>query len=272
MKRLLYILLVGLSVAMLAGCGSSGSGGNTPAKDKPVAPKQTAATPQPTAVPSGVPVLMYHKIGDEKNNDAVISEELFAAQMDFLKKNGYNPITMDELYAYMTEKKPLPLKPLVITFDDGYRDTYEIAMPILKKHGFRSMMFIPASDVGKNINWNELREMKAAGMDIGSHSYTHTDLEGMSKQKQTEEITKAKETFDRELKQDTKWFCYPYGGYDNTTRAIMKEKGITMSVTMNPGWAKYGDDPLVIKRIWVGNKVTLKYFEERISKADYTSL
>ncbi len=224
---------------------------------------------QQLAVPKGVPILMYHKIGTEPNNDAVISQERFAEQMAYLRQHQYTPVTLDELYAYLTEKKPLPIKPVVLTFDDGYRDTYEIAMPLLKKYGFRSMMFIPAGDVGKNISWAELKEMKAAGMEIGSHSYSHTDLDELSRQEQAAEISRAKQMFDKELNQNTRWFCYPNGSFNKTTKELLAANGITMAVTINPGWVTAGDDVLTLKRVWVGNPVTLDNFAERLSRADY---
>lgn len=271
-KRTLYIVLLILLTSVFAACGSPVK----PAEPTQVVPKgqpavQSSAT-KPMAIPNGVPVLMYHKIGDELNNDAVISKERFAEQMAFLHQGKYNPLTLDELYGYLTEKKPLPLKPVVITFDDGYRDTYEVALPILKQYGFRSTMFIPASEVGQNLTWQELREMKAAGMDIGSHSYTHRELAGRSREAQQQEIVKAKELLDRELNQNTRWFCYPYGTLDQTTKELLKANGVTVAVTINSGWVKAGDDPLTLQRVWLGNSVTLKHFEERLTTANYSIL
>lgn len=234
-----------------------------------VSQAQTSSPAQAMAVPPGVPILMYHKIGSEVNNDAVISQAKFAEQMAYLHQNGYNSVTLDELHGYLTEKKPLPLKPVVLTFDDGYRDTYEIAMPLLKKYGFRSIMFIPAGDVGKNISWAELREMKAAGMAIGSHSFSHKDLDQLTREDQAAQIKKAKDLFDRELNQNTRWFCYPNGGFDETTKKLLIEQGITVAVTINPGWVKAGDDLLTLKRVWVGNGVTIENFAERLTRPDY---
>ncbi len=275
-----FVLLLVITLFVVTACGlpAQQTGPNPampsqPASSKPEPTTKTqVSVNQSLAVPHGVPVLMYHSIGDEPNNDAVISKERFAEQMAFLHSKQYNTLTLDELYGYITAKKPLPSKPVVITFDDGYRDTYEAALPILKQYGFRSTMFIPVGDVGKYLTWQQLREMKAAGMDIGSHSYTHRELAGLSREVQATEITKAKELLDRELNQDTRWFCYPYGTFNQTTKELLKANGITIAVTINPGWTKAGDDPLTLQRVWLGNGVTLKHFEERLTSENYSIL
>ena len=275
MKKIMTIaigtMLLFLSV-VTAACGTQAQKAPPQASKIEAVAQQQVPDKQIMAVPHGVPVLMYHKIGDEAHNDAVISKERFAEQMAFLYNQQYNPVTLDQLHDYIVEKKPLPLRPVVITFDDGYRDTYEIAMPILKQYGFRSTLFLPAGEVGKNISWDELRQMKAAGMDIGSHSLTHTELAGLSRDVQAREIGLAKEIFDRELQQNTRWFCYPYGVFDNTTKNLLKANGITVAVTIQPGWAKAGDDVLTLRRVWMGNQVTLKHFAERITREDYPIL
>lgn len=278
MKKYTCFCFALLAAVLILGTGCTKGAVSTPpsvadkGKTETVSQGQPPAPTQAMAVPIGVPILMYHKIGSEVKNDAVISPARFTEQMAYLHQNGYNPVTLDELYGYLTEKKPLPLKPVVLTFDDGYRDTYEIAMPLLKKYGFRSMMFIPAGDVGKNISWAELREMKAAGMAIGSHSFSHRDLDQLSRQEQGAEIKKAKDLFDRELNQNTVWFCYPNGSFDETTKKLLTEQGITIAVTINPGWVKAGDDVLTLKRVWVGNGVTLENFAERLTRPDYRSV
>ena len=271
--RLVLFLFV-IVVFFLAGCGSISKQpvASEVSKGQPPIAAKAKAPAASLTVPRGVPVLMYHSIGDERDNDAVISKERFIEQMEFLYKNHYNPLTLDELEGYISQGKPLPEKPVVLTFDDGYRDTFDVAMPILKQYGFPSMVFIPAGEVGTNLTWEQLREMKAAGMQVGSHSYFHRELAKLSPTEQAEEIAKSKEVLDRNLQQDTRWFCYPYGSYDDVTLKLLREKGLTIAVTTNAGWAKTGDNPLVLNRVWIGNSVDLKHFEERLTKEDYSML
>lgn len=220
-------------------------------------------------VPSGVPVLMYHSIGEEENNDAVISRGRFVAQMAYLEQNNYHPISLDDLYGYLIEKKALPTRPVVITFDDGYRDTYEVALPVLRQYGFKSVVFIPAGEVGIRLSWKELQDMKVAGMEIASHSLTHRSLSDLSIEEQMTEIRKSKALLDRYLNQETKYFCYPNGSYTQKTLELLRDNGFVLAVTIDPGWVKSGDDPLTLRRIWMGNTVELRHLEERLTRENY---
>lgn len=271
-KMITYIIFLCLAAMALLFAGCAGPSAQPPAAQAPAAPTALNAPAEPKAVPVSVPILMYHSISEEKNNDAVIAKELFAEQMAFLSREKFNPITLDELYAYVTEGKPLPAKPVVLTFDDGYRDTYEIVYPILKRYGFASTLFIPATFIGERLTLAELKEMKASGMAIMSHSLTHRELAPMTAQEQAEEIIKSKQQLDSLLAQDTRYFCYPNGSYNADTLRLLREQGFKLAVTIEPGWVKPGDERLTLKRVWIGNSVTLPYFKERVTRSDYTIL
>lgn len=269
---LIIAIVAGLAAilwfTLLPAPGGKSAGPAAAPKAAPSAPQQVRTGPPP----AGVPVLMYHKIGDETGNDAVISPARFAEQMEYLHRNGYQTLSLSELEAYLGGRLELSAKPVVITFDDGYRDTYEIALPVLKKYGFKSAIFILAGDADRHLNWDELKAMKAAGMDIGIHGYTHRDLGSMSAAQQAEEITRAKRIVDRGLGQDSRFYCYPNGSYNDTTQRLMKENGFILAVTIDPGWAKLGDNPLTLKRVWMGNSVDLRNFEARLTRENYPIL
>ena len=220
----------------------------------------------------GIPVLMYHSVAEEANNDAVISVARFKEHMLYLKQNEYHPVSLDQLYDYLMGTSGLPAKPVVLTFDDGYRDTYEVVMPILKQYGFKSVLFIPAGDTGQRLTWQEIREMKAAGMEIASHSFHHRDLAGLSRSEQVAEVVKSKEMLDRMLEQNTRYFCYPNSSYDAETLRALRENGFVMAVTTNPGWAKPGDHMLELQRVWVGNGIDNSRLQERLSQEKYSIL
>ena len=269
-KLLLGALIIGLIAVAMVVLQSAPPSGKAPAAS-PASRQENK--PVVKSLPSaGIPVLMYHSIGEEKNNDAVIAKERFAEQMAFLSSHNFTPISLDDLYAYLNGTGDLPAKPVMLTFDDGYRDTYEVALPILKQYGFKSVLFIPATVAGTRLSWQELREMKAAGMEIGSHSLTHRDLGDMSPAEQAVEITKSKELLDSFLSQNTRYFCYPNGSYNQETLRLLKLHGFLLSVTIDPGWVKTGDEPLTLKRVWMGNTVDLAHFEERLSRSDYSVL
>lgn len=267
MKRIPLVTLLVVALAMvLAGCGLLSQ------KTEPASP--TAPVKEVKMVhPSGIPVLMYHKIGDDKDNDAVIREDLFREQMKFLKDNGYNPLTMDQLYDYVVNGAAVPEKPVVLTFDDGYADTYSIVYPIMKEYGFAATVFINPGDVGTRLTWDQIREMHKNGITISNHGFQHIEMGQLSEAKQIENITKAQEVLAKEVGiKDNPWFCYPYGDKNEFTDAATKKAGIKMSMAMKSGWAHTGDNPYNILRVWVGNAVDIKHFEERISTEHFTDL
>ena len=267
MKRIPLVTLLVVALAMvLAGCGLLSQ------KTEP--PSSTAPVKEVKMVhPSGIPVLMYHKIGDDKDNDAVIREDLFREQMKFLKDNGYNPLTMDQLYDYVVNGAAVPEKPVVLTFDDGYADTYSIVYPIMKEYGFAATVFINPGDVGTRLTWDQIREMHKNGITISNHGFQHIEMGQLSEAKQIENITKAQEALAKEVGiKDNPWFCYPYGDKNEFTDAATKKAGIKMSMAMKSGWAHTGDNPYYILRVWVGNAVDIKHFEERISTEHFTDL
>ena len=267
MKRIPLVTLLVLVLAMVvAGCGLLSQ------KTEP-----TSSVPPAKEVkmvhPTGIPVLMYHKVGDDKDNDAVIREDLFREQMKFLKDNGYNPLTMDQLYDYVVNGAAVPEKPVVLTFDDGYADTYSIVYPIMKEYGFPATVFINPGDVGTRLTWDQVREMHKNGITISNHGFQHIEMGQLSETKQIENITKAQEALAKEVGiKDNPWFCYPYGDKNEFTDSASKKAGIKMGMAMKSGWAHTGDNPYNILRVWVGNAVDIKHFEERISTEHFTDL
>ena len=267
MKRIPLVTLLVLVLAMVvAGCGVLSQ------KKEP-----TSSVPPVKEVkmvhPSGIPVLMYHKVGDDKDNDAVIREDLFREQMKFLKDNGYNPLTMEQLYEYVINGAAVPEKPVVLTFDDGYADTYSIVYPIMKEYGFPATVFINPGDIGTRLTWDQVREMHRNGITISNHGFQHIEMGQLSEAKQIENITKAQEALAKEVGiKDNPWFCYPYGDKNEFTDSASKKAGIKMGMAMKSGWAHTGDNPYNILRVWVGNAVDIKHFEERISTEHFTDL
>ena len=132
-----------------------------------------------------ITILNYHKV-DNMNIALSVLPEDFDRQMAYLKENGYNTINTDQLYDYMVNGAELPENPIMITFDDGYEDNYQNAYPILKKYGFTGTIFIITDFVSNQPNyltWEQIKEMKANGMDFQSHTASHksmTELTGSS--------------------------------------------------------------------------------------------
>lgn len=260
--------IIGLGMLLLTmGCGQTG---NTAEQAAVPTPKPAVETVQKEVPPKGIPVLMYHMIGEIPDNPAVLSEQHFRQQLELLKKEGFHPISLTELYDYMKNNAAVPTKPVVLTFDDGYPDTYSIVMPLMKEYGFKATVFIPADEVGKRLTWDQIREMKANGLDIYSHSYHHRPLTDWGNAKQQyEEIEKGQSALKKELHLDNDMYCYPYGVYDDDSFKALQQAGIKIAVTMDPGWAHYGDNTLAVQRIWIGNPVDIDNFRQRITTEHY---
>lgn len=260
------LALIAACVMFLGGCGTD----NTSPKEAVTVTEQVEM-----AVPDkGIPVLMYHMIGvdpDDPHNQACLREEHFRAQMKFLKDNDFHPITMDQLYEYMVHHKPVPVRPVVLTFDDGYADTYSIVMPVMKEYGFACTVFIPTydADKGTRLTWQQIKEMHDAGIQIASHSYHHERVNEQGPDTLAKEIAKSQEELKAQLGIDNAYFCYPYGGNSPAAAKALQAAGIKLAFTMNPGWAKYGDDPYAVKRIWIGNEVDIDNFRQRITTEQY---
>lgn len=279
--------LLALSAFALTGCG--GQGGEKAASSQPAT--ASAQAPDPNlkpgvavvhraadvkySVPEGVSVLMYHMIGDEQGNAAIMTEANLRIQMNYLRDHGYHPITMQELYDYVTKGAPLPEKPVCITFDDGYLDSYTIVYPLMKEYGFPWTLFLITDDVGKPYNrmtWDQLKEMaNSHAVTIASHTLSHPKLHNLATRAEKEkEIVEANKALKYQLGIDNVWLAYPYGDYDDEVIDICKKAGIKMAVTTDAGRVHVGSFPYDLKRAYIGNDISIARFSERLNKDNYT--
>ena len=279
--------LLALSAFALTGCG--GQGGEKAASSQPAAASAQAADQNlkpgvavvhraadvKYSVPEGVSVLMYHMIGDEQGNAAIMTEANLRIQMNYLRDHGYHPITMQELYDYVTKGAPLPEKPVCITFDDGYLDSYTIVYPLMKEYGFPWTLFLITDDVGKPYNrmtWDQLKEMaNSHAVTIASHTLSHPKLHNLATRAEKEkEIVEANKALKYQLGIDNVWLAYPYGDYDDEVIDICKKAGIKMAVTTDAGRVHVGSFPYDLKRAYIGNDISIARFSERLNKDNYT--
>lgn len=278
------VMLLASSAFVLSGCApgqaksAASSSVSAAAADSQMKPGVAYVKRDPSvpySVPEGVSVLMYHMIGDIQNNAAVMTEANLRLQMNYLRDHGYNPITMQELYDYITKGAPLPEKPVCITFDDGYLDSYTIVYPLMKEYGFPWTLFLITDDVGKPYNrmtWDQLKEMADSHtVTIANHTLSHPKLHNLATAKEKEkEIVEANEALKYHLGIDNAWLAYPYGDYDDQVVEICKKAGIKMAVTTDSGRVHVGSYPYELKRVYVGNDISLARFSERLNKDNYT--
>lgn len=278
------VMLLSSSAFVLSGCApgqaksAASSSVSAAAADSQMKPGVAYVKRDPSvpySVPEGVSVLMYHMIGDIQNNAAVMTEANLRLQMNYIRDHGYHPITMQELYDYITKGAPLPEKPVCITFDDGYLDSYTIVYPLMKEYGFPWTLFLITDDVGKPYNrmtWDQLKEMADSHtVTIANHTLSHPKLHNLATAKEKEkEIVEANEALKYHLGIDNAWLAYPYGDYDDQVVEICKKAGIKMAVTTDSGRVHVGSYPYELKRVYVGNDISLARFSERLNKDNYT--
>jgi peptidoglycan/xylan/chitin deacetylase (PgdA/CDA1 family)/disulfide bond formation protein DsbB len=229
----------------------------------------------------GVPILMYHHIADVYpttnvlDRSLTVTPPLFTEQLDYLKKMGYHTITLNQLMDALYYGGPLPQKPIILTFDDGYDDAYNYAYPILKAHGYSGMFYIITGKVGwrGQASWTQLKQMLANGMQMGSHTIHHVDmgdtyLESPALAQQEAQI--AQITLQNNLGIPIQHFCYPNGGpFKGTNRLLQQEvvallaKNGYVSATTDPGPTGYLQSslaPLALLRIRVDGRETFPVF------------
>ena len=169
-----------------------------------------------------VPILVYHSVrpafkGENAPQTAYDVEPVaFDAQMLFLVQNGYTSVSMDAVADAFSKGTPLPAKPVVITFDDGWENQYRYALPILRKYGLTATFYVITERIGHTnlMTWDQLREIAADGMAIGSHSVSHRDLKRLNDaNEEWREISESRKVLVARLNTPVTSFAYPGGTY-----------------------------------------------------------
>lgn len=238
---------------------------------------ETTLGPTPTpAIPerAQVPILMYHHVSDVPSDadllrrDLTVTPENFRAQLQYLADAGYHPITLTDLYLYLTQGYPLPDKPVVLTFDDGYRDAYEIVFPILLDYGFPGTFFVLATPMGQEsvdyITWAQAEEMSDAGMAIEGHGRDHVDLRGRSNDFLVYQILGIQEAINYHTGRLPRFFAYPSGQYDANVVAVLKSAGYWGAVTTDWGEEHTLESMFAMPRLRIRGGDTLESFVDKL--------
>ncbi len=222
-----------------------------------------------------IPVLMYHSLSSEAGyrfRPFTLPPEMFNDHLQYLHENRYNPITVAQLSGMLFGgQTPLPERPVVITFDDGFLDFYEFAMPALKKYSFSATVFIVTSLVDgcsiwlrpegeedrKMLSWSHILEMDRAGIECGSHSHTHADLDIVPRDVAQKEITLSKEVLEQKLGHAINTFCYPYGHYDWKVREMVEQAGYQAACAVRNALCHEEDHRFSLARITISNRTTV---------------
>ena len=222
-----------------------------------------------------ISILTYHHFSEKCTSRLCMPVDNFDRQMAFLQKEGYRTVNMKELLQFIDYQEPLPRKTVAITIDDGYRSVYELAYPILKKHGFTATLFIYTDFIDDSPNaltWEQLKELSQAGFEVESHTITHADLtlkrKGESQanylQRIERELRVPRELIRKHLGQDAVWLAYPYGRWNNLVVSMAIEAGYKGGVTVTRGMTPFFVNPFKVGRNQVMNPVTGHSFEQLV--------
>jgi peptidoglycan/xylan/chitin deacetylase (PgdA/CDA1 family) len=216
-------------------------------------PTPVPPTPTPTAPPQPTPDGVVREV----SLPILMTPEQFAAQLDRLLAEGYTTVSFYQFLEYLTLGSPLPEKPVILTFDDGYRDNFVNAFPALKERGMVATFFVVTDFLDEErpayLNWEMAREMLAAGMSIESHSRNHASLEGKDDDYLVWQALGSLETLQFELGVRPRFVSYPAGEYDQRTIAVFQSAGYWAGVTTIQGMDHVSARPFELERIRVRN-------------------
>ncbi|WKB53434.1 polysaccharide deacetylase family protein [Eleftheria terrae] len=241
------------------------------------------AIPLKTLNPSGiyadyyqtVPILCYHRFGTVGGKMAV-SAASFAAQLEWLARNDYHVIRLEQLMAYLEGGQPLPKRSVVITIDDGFESVHRYAFPLLRKYNMPATLFVYTDFIGggEALSWPQLQELADSGLvDIQAHSKTHRNLldrppglpEAAYRQQLQAEAQVPREVLERKLKKvKVRHFAYPYGDANEAVLEAMERNKYDMAVTVNPGGNAFFAQPLMLRRSMIYRDDSLTTFRAKL--------
>ncbi len=239
---------------------------------EPIAKPVEAPVTEPVETPTEVhvPILMYHYISplpldaDSIRRGLTVEPHIFEAQLQYLRDNGYTTIMLADIYHALTVGQPLPEKPIVLTFDDGYVDAYTDALPLLQQYGFVGEFFVLATpahyEAPAYMSWAQVQLLSDAGMSLQGHGRDHYDLRNRSYEFLVYQILGIKEAVEAHTERPVTFFCYPAGRYDTDTLAVVESAGYWGAVTTEWGATQRLDNRYTWPRIRVQGTWTPEHF------------
>jgi peptidoglycan/xylan/chitin deacetylase (PgdA/CDA1 family) len=187
-----------------------------------------------------VPIMMYHDILPKKEVFFDVTPEELEADFELIKSKGLTPISLDQLIIHLRTGSPLPNKPILLTFDDGYGGHYEYVYPLLKKFKYPAVFSVYVKNMGINtgrshVTWEQLKTMAGDSLvTIAGHSQTHPpDLTKLSDEELITEVIKSKEVLEKNLGESIRYFTYPTGKNDARVRKLVSEAGYIAALAMD---------------------------------------
>jgi peptidoglycan/xylan/chitin deacetylase (PgdA/CDA1 family) len=232
----------------------------TPGHSAAPLPEPVAQLDHPSAITTitgprdlGVPMLMYHVVGDPPPGgtpfpDLYVRTDDFVAHMNYLSHHGYHAVTIQQVYDFWHGAGSLPDKPVVITFDDGFTSDFAVVAPLLKTVNWPATLFLIVGRHKPRMPRRQVQAMIDAGWELGSHTVTHEDLPSLSHKAMRREITLSRKRLSHEYGVPVNFFCYPSGKFNPLAEKDVHDAGYLLATTTVPGLAR-PTEPYTLKRV-----------------------
>jgi peptidoglycan/xylan/chitin deacetylase (PgdA/CDA1 family) len=215
-----------------------------------------------------LPVLIYHRVGpddpDPRSRWLTVPTEKFERQVERLARQGFTGIGAADWLAFCREGKPLPKRPVLFTFDDGYADAAEHAYPILERHGWNAITFIVTGQLGGTNAWDatnafpirrlmtadQIRHWASKGLEFGGHSRRHVDLTNLAPAALEDEVSGCARDLAEITGRPSLSFAYPFGAHNEAVRAATRQ-AFPLAFGIEEGINGTAADPLDLRRTYV---------------------
>lgn len=235
----------------------------------------------PLSAGVSIPILMYHSVSNSPAasiRGLSVRPEAFAEQVAYLHQNGFTGLTFGELCQLRRSGQPLPERPVVLTFDDGYADLVEEALPVLTSHGFPATVFVTTGwldDAGQRaagtppdrmLTWRQLAILEQAGIEIGAHSHSHPQLDQIPVKELRAELAEPKSLLEDRLGHRVATLAYPYGYSNRRVRDMSLELGYRNGAGVANGIASPSSDPFRVPRLTVRLSTSINRFAKTVNQ------
>lgn len=232
----------------------------------------------PPGSATDLPVLCYHDLQPQPKNIMTTTPQLFAAQMAYLRAQGYHPVGLFEVREFLAGRRRLQGKPILITFDDGYAGVYKYAFPILQRYRFQAVVFLVASQVGvqkptPHLSWKQIETMRKSGLvEFGSHTYSmHLPLpeklaaQEVSRYKLERDLVRSRQVLIEHGLGEGRALAWPYGHYDERCIEVARKAGFRVLFTTDYGPNLPGSGLLKVRRVRVSSEYdTVERLKEKL--------
>jgi peptidoglycan/xylan/chitin deacetylase (PgdA/CDA1 family) len=218
----------------------------------------------------GIPILVYHVVNKapagEPFPELFVPPRVFAEDMTWLAQHGYHAITLQRAYDYWTNGAPIPHRPVVISFDDGYRSQFAHAFPVLEAHHWPGVLNMEVNFLrpATGLRPWRIRVLLAAGWELDAHTLTHPDLTTLDDAALRREVARSRAVLRRLFHVPVNFFCYPAGRYDAKVIAEVRRAGFLGATTTTYGMAR-PPDYYTLDRIRIDGSDGLSGFEQKLT-------